>query len=55
MRHVMLRFVDELTAAYPVDASRVYLMGFSQGCIMSLAASLSKPRMFAGAGKAMGT
>jgi phospholipase/carboxylesterase len=48
-RRALLRFVDELTSSYPVDPSRVYLMGFSQGCIMSVAAALSDPYKFAGA------
>lgn len=48
-RRTVLHFVDELTSAYPVDARRVYLMGFSQGCVMSLGAALSQPAKFAGA------
>jgi phospholipase/carboxylesterase len=48
-RAAVLRFIDELVSAYPVDRNRVYLMGFSQGCIMSLSAALSQPRSFAGA------
>ena len=48
-RLTLLRFVDELTSAYPVDPRQVYLMGFSQGAIMSLGAVLSSPEKFAGA------
>ena len=48
-RLTLLRFVDELTSAYPVDTRQVYLMGFSQGAIMSLGAVLSNPQKFAGA------
>lgn len=46
---LLLRFVDEVTGAYAVDPGRVYLMGFSQGCIMSVGAALSAPAKFAGA------
>jgi phospholipase/carboxylesterase len=42
------RAVDEVIAAYDADPERVYLMGFSQGCIMSLGACLTEPRKFAG-------
>jgi phospholipase/carboxylesterase len=44
----ILSFVDELLDSYNVDPDRVYLMGFSQGCIMSLASALTRPRRFAG-------
>ena len=47
-RLLVLKFVDELVETYGADPSRVYLMGFSQGCIMSLAASLTEPKKFAG-------
>lgn len=47
-RLLILKFVDELVETYGADPKRVYLMGFSQGCIMSLAASLTEPAMFAG-------
>jgi phospholipase/carboxylesterase len=47
-RVLLLKFVEELILAYQVDPQRVYLMGFSQGCIMSLSASLTRPRLFAG-------
>src|SRR5215211_5140970 len=29
------RFIDEIFAAYPVDKNRLYLLGFSQGSIVS--------------------
>ncbi|MBC7924267.1 MAG: dienelactone hydrolase family protein [Bryobacteraceae bacterium] len=45
---MLLRFVDELKAAYPVDPSQVYLMGFSQGCIVGLSAALTIPKKIAG-------
>ncbi|MEP6536107.1 MAG: alpha/beta hydrolase-fold protein [Bryobacteraceae bacterium] len=47
-RLLILKFVDELVETYGADPKRVYLMGFSQGCIMSLAASLTEPKKFAG-------
>jgi phospholipase/carboxylesterase len=47
-RRLVLQFVDELIRSYNVDRSRVFLMGFSQGCIMSLAAALTAPPKFAG-------
>ncbi|HYG81669.1 MAG TPA: alpha/beta fold hydrolase [Pyrinomonadaceae bacterium] len=42
-------FVDELVEAYGADAGRVYLMGFSQGAMMSLALALTSPEKIAGA------
>ena len=47
-RLLVLKFVDELVETYGADPNRVFLMGFSQGCIMSLAASLTEPKKFAG-------
>ena len=44
----LLGFIDELVSAYPVDARRVYLMGFSQGAIMSLSVALTRPDKTAG-------
>lgn len=41
-------FVDELVAAYGADSRRVYLMGFSQGAMMSLALTLTQPEKVAG-------
>lgn len=42
------RFVDEVVAAYGADRERVYLSGFSQGAIMSLATLLTAPERVAG-------
>jgi phospholipase/carboxylesterase len=42
------QFVDEALAAYPVDRSRVYLLGFSIGTVMSYALSLTRPGLFRG-------
>jgi phospholipase/carboxylesterase len=44
----ILRFIDEVVNSYNVDPDRVYVMGFSQGCIMSISAALTEPRRFAG-------
>lgn len=41
-------FVDELVETYGADAGRVYLLGFSQGAMMSLALTLTRPEMVAG-------
>ncbi|HVG31000.1 MAG TPA: alpha/beta fold hydrolase [Pyrinomonadaceae bacterium] len=41
-------FVGELVDAYSADPRRVYLMGFSQGAMMSLSLMLSQPGMVAG-------
>lgn len=45
----MARFIDEAADAYDVDAARVYVGGFSQGGIMSLATLLTAPERIAGA------
>lgn len=42
-RDLVLKFIDELLAHYPIDAGNVTLVGFSQGCILSYAAALSEP------------
>lgn len=42
------RFVDEAVAAYGADPARVFLGGFSQGAIMSLATLLTAPDQVAG-------
>ena len=44
----ILGFVDEITGSYHVDPDRIFISGFSQGCIMSLSAALTQPRRFAG-------
>ena len=43
-RDAIVAFIDELTANYPIDAENVSLLGFSQGCILSLAVALSYPQ-----------
>ncbi len=47
-RLTLLRFIDELIAAYGIDPRRVYLLGFSQGAIMSLSLALTQPDKVAG-------
>jgi phospholipase/carboxylesterase len=44
----LAEFVPAALAAYHADESRVYLLGFSQGAIMSLALALTRPDMIAG-------
>lgn len=41
-------FIDGLIRAYSADARRVYLAGFSQGAMMSLALLLTRPEKVAG-------
>ncbi|HEV2861406.1 MAG TPA: alpha/beta fold hydrolase [Pyrinomonadaceae bacterium] len=41
-------FIDGLIDAYGADAGRVYLAGFSQGAMMSLALLLTRPEKLAG-------
>jgi phospholipase/carboxylesterase len=42
-RDLIVRFIDELTAQYPIDANKISLVGFSQGAILSYAIALSYP------------
>jgi len=42
-------FIDEVIANYPVDKNKLYLLGFSQGSIMSMSYALTKPQRVAGA------
>lgn len=48
-RLALLAFLDELVAAYGLDARRVYLAGFSQGGAMVLSLLLTRPDRVAGA------
>jgi len=41
-------FIDELVEAYGAEGRRVYLAGFSQGAMMSLALLLTRPEKVAG-------
>ncbi len=47
-RDLLARFVEEATAACGTDPSRVFLFGFSQGAIMSLALLLARPDLVRG-------
>lgn len=42
-RDIIATFIDELIINYPIDASKVTLIGFSQGTILSYAVALSHP------------
>lgn len=42
-RDMIADFIDELVAKYPIDATKVSLIGFSQGSILSYAVALSYP------------
>ncbi len=41
-------FIDEIIANYPVDKNKLYLLGFSQGSIVSMSYTLTKPQRIAG-------
>src|SRR2546428_32220 len=47
-RLILLQFIHEATQAYGTDPHRVYLLGFSQGAIMSLSLALTRPDTGAG-------
>lgn len=42
-RDLILNFIEELKAKYPIDAEQITLLGFSQGAILSYAAALKNP------------
>ena len=48
-RDGLIQFIAEAVSAYHTDPARVYLLGFSQGAIMSAAALLHAPQAIAGA------
>ena len=41
-------FINAVIAGYPIDRERLFLLGFSQGAVMALAAGLVKPGRVAG-------
>jgi len=41
-------FIDEIILNYPVDRTKLYLLGFSQGSIVSMSYALTKPQRVAG-------
>lgn len=42
-RDIIAVFIDELVANFPIDSTKVTLIGFSQGAILSYAVALSYP------------
>lgn len=42
-RDLIAQFIDELLQSYAIDAQKITLIGFSQGCILSYAVALSYP------------
>lgn len=42
-RDLLVQFIDEISATYPIDTSDISLIGFSQGAILSYAIALSYP------------
>jgi phospholipase/carboxylesterase len=47
-RALLAGFVEEATTAYGTDPARTFLLGFSQGAIMSLALLLARPDLVRG-------
>jgi phospholipase/carboxylesterase len=47
-RELIVAFIGEAIAAYGADPARVYLLGFSQGAMMSAWVALSQPNLVAG-------
>lgn len=48
-RETLITFLQEAITVYGADAKRVYLMGFSQGAIMSASVALTRPELVVGA------
>ena len=48
-RQKLIHFIDEVVKAYGANPKQVYLMGFSQGAIMSASIALTRPDLVAGA------
>ncbi len=48
-RKTLITFLKEAITAYGADPKQVYLMGFSQGAIMSASVALTQPELIAGA------
>ncbi len=44
-RDLIAKFVSEATSTYNLDPNNISLLGFSQGCILSLAVALSYPTL----------
>jgi phospholipase/carboxylesterase len=47
-RQLLSRFIEEIQQAYSLDPLRLYLMGFSQGAMMSMYLSLLMPAQVVG-------
>ena len=47
-RKALITFLDEAVNAYDADPKQIYLMGFSQGAIMSASVALTQPQLVAG-------
>ncbi len=47
-RNILIAFLHEALTAYGADPKQVYLMGFSQGAIMSASVALTQPELVAG-------
>ncbi len=47
-REALIDFIGETITAYGVDPNQVYMMGFSQGAIMSASIALTRPDLVAG-------
>lgn len=48
-RTILITFLKEAITTYDADLKQVYLMGFSQGAIMSASVALTQPELVAGA------
>jgi len=48
-RKTLIAFINETVEAYGANPKQVYLMGFSQGAIMSASVALTQPNLIAGA------
>lgn len=42
------QFIDEILGAYPIASNKLYLLGFSQGSIVSMSYTLTLPQRIAG-------
>lgn len=49
-RNTLVKFIDQLTNKYQADKGRVYVMGFSQGAMMSYEVGLANPQKVKGIG-----
>jgi phospholipase/carboxylesterase len=47
-RKLVVEFIGAAVRQYDADPARVYLLGFSQGAILSLAVALTEPELLAG-------